>query len=105
MFKKELSYVDRPSKGWKTLHNRGKLAGQAIRANAGMDEVEKTLHSEYGEIRYVCMKELTFKLWIYETFAGVVNNFVHRFTLSRIYGPVDSHCARTKKFSQSTHVT
>ena len=31
-----------------------------------LHEVEKILNSRYGELRSVCMKELTLKLWIYQ---------------------------------------
>ena len=30
-----------------------------------LHEVEKTVYSEYGELRHVGIKELTLKLWIY----------------------------------------
>ena len=63
--------------------------------------VEKTLHSEYGEISNIYMKELTSKRLLYQIFRGVFNISVQRFTLSGIHRLVDSHCARAKQFGQS----
>ena len=56
--------------------------------------VEKTLHSEYGEISNICRKELTSTLLLYQIFTGVFSISVQRFTFSRIHRPVESHCAR-----------
>jgi len=66
-----------------------------------LHEVEKTLHSEWGEICNVYMKELTLKLWIYQTFAGVFNISVFRFMTSRSHGPAEPHCALAENFRRS----
>ena len=53
-----------------------------------MIEVERTLNSEYGELRNLYMKELILKLKIYQNFAAFFNISEHQFTLARTHGPI-----------------
>ena len=70
---------------------KGGLAGRAIRLSArraSCMKKGKALNSKYGELRYVYMKELKLKLWIYQKFAAFFNISAHRPTLSRFHGRV-----------------
>ena len=53
-----------------------------------LQEVEKTLNSGFRELRIACIKELTLIVWINQKFVALFNTSPHRFTLSRIHGPV-----------------